>query len=34
VTALLHWALAYLIVIAILSIAVAVQEWWQWRRGR
>jgi hypothetical protein len=34
VTHLLHWALAYLIVIAILSITVGLQEWWEWRQGR
>jgi hypothetical protein len=30
-----HWLIfgaAFLIVIALLMIGVAVQEWWQWRR--
>lgn len=30
---LFQWLSAYLIVIAILVAGVAIQEWWEWRKG-
>lgn len=29
----LHWIAAFLIVIAFLTVCVAVREWWEWWRG-
>lgn len=29
----LRWATAFLIVVAILTVAVGVREWWEWWRG-
>jgi hypothetical protein len=28
----LHWIAAFLIVVALLAIGAAVQEWWEWRK--
>jgi uncharacterized membrane protein YhaH (DUF805 family) len=30
----LYWILAFAVVVAILAIGAAVQEWWLWRRDR
>jgi hypothetical protein len=27
------WLLSYLIVIALLMVGAAIQEWWEWRKG-
>ena len=29
----IKWLAAFLIVLAILAIGAAVQEWWTWRKG-
>lgn len=30
----LHWLAAYLIVIAILAVFVAIEQWWLYRKGK